>query len=44
MMTPIFSSWRASSSARIISVTVCGRNALRTSGRLMVILAMPPAL
>ena len=32
---------RAASKARDISKTVVGRKALRTSGRLMVILAMP---
>ena len=42
--TPIVASSRASSSARIISTTVCGRNALRTRGRLIVIFAIPSAL
>jgi hypothetical protein len=37
-------SFRASSSAWIISSTVSGRNALRTSGRLIVIFAMPSVL
>jgi len=41
MTTPISGSSRAMSNARIISNTVVGRNALRTSGRLIVILAMP---
>ena len=36
-----FSSKRALENAWIISLTVCGRNALRTSGRLMVIFAIP---
>ena len=40
-MTPMFSSKRASENAVIISFTVCGRKALRTSGRLIVILAIP---
>jgi hypothetical protein len=39
--TPIELSSRASSMARIISVTVCGRNALCTSGRSIVMRAMP---
>ncbi len=37
----MFSSSRASSNARCISFTVSGRKALRTSGRLIVIFAMP---
>src|SRR6267143_3234597 len=41
MTTPIFGSSRATSNALDISNTVVGRNALRTSGRLIVILAMP---
>jgi hypothetical protein len=39
----VWSSW-ASSSASRISATVCGRKALRFSGRLIVIRAMPAAL
>src|SRR5918998_3593544 len=42
MMTPVSWSSRASSRARCISLTVSGRKALRTSGRFMVILAIPP--
>jgi hypothetical protein len=41
MTTPTFSSSRAASIARIISATVRGRNAFFTSGRLIVIFAMP---
>src|ERR1700730_7215668 len=41
MTTPILGSSRAASKALDISNTVAGRNALRTSGRLIVILAMP---
>src|SRR5438046_2063799 len=41
MITPTDSSSRAASNARIISTTVCGRNALRTSGRVIVIFASP---
>jgi hypothetical protein len=41
MIAPISVSSRASSSACEISTIVCGRNALRTSGRSIVILAMP---
>jgi hypothetical protein len=37
----MLASSRTSSNARIISLTVRGRNALRTSGRLIVIFAMP---
>ena len=40
-ITPIAVSSRASSSAAEISMTVRGRNALRTSGRAIVIFAMP---
>jgi hypothetical protein len=43
-ITPTDSSSRATSNARISSITVCGRNALRTSGRLIVIFAMPSPL
>jgi hypothetical protein len=42
MMTPMAASSRASAKA-LHSRTVSGRNALRTSGRLMTILAMPSA-
>src|SRR4051794_21610961 len=41
MTTPISASSRAMSNASFISLTVSGRKALRTLGRLMVILAMP---
>ena len=41
MTTPIDVSARQSSKALISSMIVCGRKALRTSGLLMVILAMP---
>src|SRR4029077_5948614 len=41
MTTPIFGSSRALSNALDISNTVVGRKALRTSGRLIVILAIP---
>ena len=41
MTTPIDGSLRAASNAADISVTVVGRNALRTFGRLIVILAIP---
>src|SRR5439155_13927380 len=41
MTTPISGSSRATSNAFDISTTVAGRKALRTSGRLIVILAMP---
>src|SRR2546430_10724090 len=41
MTTPISGSLRATSNAFDISTTVAGRKAFRTSGRLMVILAMP---
>ena len=44
MTTPISGSFLASSSAARISSTVRGVNELRTSGRLMVILAMRSAL
>src|SRR5204863_326122 len=44
MMTPISPSSRARSKACFISLTVSGRKALRTSGRLMVILAMPSSV
>ena len=40
--TPIAGSSRAMSKARESSNNVVGRKALRTSGRLMVSLAMPP--
>ena len=40
-MTPIEVSSRASSIAREISMIVCGRKALRTSGRAIVIFAIP---
>ena len=43
MITPISVSSCASVSARLISKTVRGRNALWISGRLMVIFAMPSA-
>jgi hypothetical protein len=39
--TPTSASSRASANAACISITVSGRNALRTSGRLIVIFAMP---
>jgi hypothetical protein len=41
---PDLGSSRATSNARISSATVSGRNALRTSGRSIVILAMPSAV
>jgi len=41
MTTPISGSSRATSKAFDISKTVVGRNAFRTSGRLIVILAIP---
>ena len=44
MTTPIVGSSRASSNARISSRVVSGRKALRTSGRSIVIFAMPVAL
>ncbi len=44
MITPIDGSSRAALNACASSNRVCGRNALRTSGRLMVILAMPSAV
>ena len=44
MMTPTVSSSRASLKASASSNSVWGRKALRTSGRLMVILAMPSAV
>ena len=40
-ITPTLGSSRARSSASEISIIVCGRNALRTSGRSIVIFAMP---
>jgi hypothetical protein len=40
-ITPIDVSSRARSSASEISTSVCGRKALRTSGRSIVIFAMP---
>ena len=40
----MFGSSRAMTSASDISISVCGRKALRTSGRQMVILAMPSPL
>ena len=40
-ITPTPASSRASSSASEISTIVCGRNALRTSGRAIVIFAIP---
>jgi hypothetical protein len=43
MITPTEVSSRARSSASEISMSVSGRNALRTSGRSIVILAMPSA-
>jgi hypothetical protein len=42
--TPISGSSRATSNAPINSRTVSGRNALRTSGRSIVILAIPSAV
>ena len=44
MMTPIDASSRATENASYISVTVSGVNALRRSGRLMVIFAIPSAV
>jgi hypothetical protein len=44
MITPISGSSRASSNASRSSNSVRGRNALRTSGRQIVILAMPSAV
>ena len=41
MIAPTAGSSRASSSACEISTIVCGRKALRTSGRLIVIFAIP---
>jgi len=41
MITPVSVSSRAVSSAWEISISVSGRNAFLTSGRLIVILAMP---
>jgi hypothetical protein len=41
MITPTDVSSRARSKASESSMTVCGRKALRTSGRLIVIFAMP---
>jgi hypothetical protein len=41
-MTPTSGSSRARSIASAISMSVWGRNALRTSGRAIVIFAMPP--
>ena len=43
-ITPTEVSSRARSSASEISISVCGRNALRTSGRSIVILAIPSAV
>ena len=42
--TPMDVSWCASLNASNSSATVCGRNALRTSGRLKAIRATPPLL
>jgi len=42
--TPIREFWRASSSAEYSSSTVCGRNALRTSGRSKAMRATRPAV
>jgi len=44
MITPTSVSSRARSNASDTSTSVCGRNALRTSGRLIVIFAMPSPL
>src|SRR3954462_12253743 len=44
MITPTSRSSRARSSASETSISVCGRKALRTSGRLIVILAIPSPL
>jgi hypothetical protein len=44
MMTPISASSRATLNACDNSNSVVGRNAFRTSGRLIVILAMPSAV
>ena len=44
MITPIPGSSRAIARASEISIRVCGRNALRTSGRQIVTLAMPSSL
>src|SRR5437763_4630351 len=44
MTTPMSESSRARSSASFISATVSGRNAFRTSGRLIVIFAMPSSV
>src|SRR5947209_3388634 len=44
MITPTSGSSRATLNASVSSNSVFGRNALRTSGRLIVILAMPPAV
>src|SRR3569832_666404 len=43
-MTPMSESSRAMSSASFISDTVSGRNALRTSGLLIVIFAIPSSV
>jgi hypothetical protein len=43
MMTPIVPSSRALENASISSNSVFGRNALRTSGRQIVIFARPPS-
>jgi hypothetical protein len=44
MITPTEGSSRARSNGLESSTTVCGRKALRTSGRLIVIFAMPSPL
>jgi len=41
MITPTSPSSRAFVSASEMSISVCGRNALRTSGRAIVIFAIP---
>ena len=43
-MTPTVWSSRASSKASISSTIVCGRKAFRTSGRAIVIFAIPSAV
>jgi hypothetical protein len=44
MITPTLVSSRARLNASASSITVSGRNAFRTSGRLIVIFAMPSAI
>jgi len=44
MMTPTSGFSRAASKAAESSISVCGRNALRTSGRSIVSFAMPSSL